>query len=260
MRTTEFGNSNNWRRISMRPVFVLIFAFFAVWPGVARAGDFEDANQLYDQGKFSEAKDHYEKLIETGAGSANAYYDLGNADYRLGSAGRAILDYERALVLNPHHPEAHANLKLLRDKNAAKLLPLSWNEQIAVNLSADTWVILAAVAGWVVLFGLVLIFTSRGGDNANRWALVFLAALVCAVAGASLWSIARDQDRAVITARQTEARLAPAESAGVAEALTAGSQVRVLSERGAWVYCELPGAGRGWVPDGAVERVRPGRS
>jgi hypothetical protein len=46
----------------------------------------------------------------------------------------------------------------------------------------------------------------------------------------------------------------------VAEALPAGSQVRVLSERGEWVYCELPGMGRGWIPDGAVERVRPARS
>jgi tetratricopeptide (TPR) repeat protein len=237
-----------------------MLALVAVSSGIARAGDFEDANQLYDQGKFPEAKEHYEKLIDSGSGSANVYYDLGNTDFRLGSAGRAILDYERALVLNPHHPEARANLKLLRDKNAAKLLPLSWNEQIADILSPDTWVILAAVAGWVILLVLVLIFTSRGRDNFNRWALAFLAALVCAAAGVSLWSIARDQDRAVITAQQTEARLAPAESAGVAEALNAGSQVRVLSVRGAWIYCELPGAGRGWVPDGAVERVRPGRS
>ncbi len=46
----------------------------------------------------------------------------------------------------------------------------------------------------------------------------------------------------------------------MAEALPAGSQVRVLSERGEWIYCELPGTGRGWIPDGAVERVRPAKS
>jgi tetratricopeptide (TPR) repeat protein len=244
----------------MRFVVALMLVILAVCSGVARAGDFEDANQLYDQGKFPEAKERYEKLIETGGGSANVYYDLGNTDFRLGSAGRAILDYERSLVLNPRHPEARANLKLLREKSTARLLPLSWNEQIANNLSPDMWVIFAALAAWVVLFALVLIFTSRGRDNSVRWASAFFASIICAMAGVSLWSIARDQDRAVITAQQTEARLAPAESAGVAEALTAGSQVRVLSERGAWVYCELPGGGRGWVPDGAVERVRPGRS
>jgi tetratricopeptide (TPR) repeat protein len=259
MRATDLKNALV-PKLLLRFVLALLLAVLAIWPGTVRAGDFEDANQLYDQGKFAEAKDHYEKLIESGSGSANIYYDLGNTDFRLGSAGRAILDYERALALNPHHPEARANLKLLRDKNAAKLLPLSWNEEIADLLSPDTWVILAAVASWVLLFALMLILTSRGRDNSIRWTVAFFAVLVCAVAGGSLRSVARGQDRAVITAQQTEARLAPAESAGVAEALTAGSQVRVISERGAWIYCELPGAGRGWVPDGAVERVRPGRS
>jgi tetratricopeptide (TPR) repeat protein len=232
---------------------------FGVSVSLVRAAGLEDANQAYDQGKFAEAKDGYEKLLESG-GNANVYYDMGNTDYRLGSTGRAILDYERALALNPRHPEARANLRLLRDKAAAKLLPLSWQEQLAAVLPPETWTILAAVAGWSVLFAFLLIFTSRGRDNFGRWALAVFGVLVCAVALVPLRSIARDQDRAVITAHETQARLAPAESAGVAEALPAGSQVRVLSIRGPWVYCELPGAGRGWIPDGAVERIRPGRS
>jgi tetratricopeptide (TPR) repeat protein len=228
--------------------------------GDLRAGEFEDANQLYDQGKYAEAKAGYEKLIESGQLGANLYYDLGNAEFRLGSAGHAILDYERALVLNPRHPEARANLKLLRDKNGAKLLPVAWNEQIAASLAPEAWAIVAAVSGWLNLFLLVLILTSRRRENSWRWALLVFSAMVGSAAGIALASIARDQDRGVILAKQTEARLAPAESAGVAEALTAGSQVRVLSIRGPWVYCELPGAGRGWVPDDAVARVRPGRS
>ena len=141
-----------------------------------------------------------------------------------------------------------------------KLLPRAWNEKMAAILPSQVWSIVAAVAGWVVLFGLVAVFTNRREDNLGLWCLLLLAVVVGAAAAGSLWSIGRDQTRAVITARQTEARLAPAESAGVAEALPAGSQVRVLSERGPWVYCELPGAGRGWVPEDAVERVRPERS
>ena len=42
--------------------------------------------------------------MDTGAGSANVFYDLGNTDFRLGSVGRAILSYERTLALSPHHP------------------------------------------------------------------------------------------------------------------------------------------------------------
>jgi tetratricopeptide (TPR) repeat protein len=224
------------------------------------ASEYEEATQFYDQGKFGEAKQSFEKLIDAGAGSANVYYNLGNTDFRLGAAGRAMLDYERALTLSPRHPEAQANLKFLRQQNGAKLRPLSWREKIAVNLPVNVWCIVAAVAGWVFVISLVVILRNPEREQIGLWAFSMLIVVVCAVAGVSLWSIARDQTRAVITAQQTEARLAPAESAGVAEALPAGSEVRVLSERGAWIYCELPGSGRGWIPEGTLERVRPAHS
>src|SRR5258708_3624899 len=192
-------------RRSLCWIVLLGVAMLGCWPAVGRAGEFETANQVYDQGKFAEAKEGYEKLIESGAGSANVYYNLGNADFRLGSAGRAMLGYERALALSPRHPEAQANLKLLRQQNGAKLRPLSWSERIAVNLPADAWSIVAAVAGWVVLFGLVLILTNRQRGNLGWWTLALLSAAVCAVAVGSLWSGPRDQTPAIVTAQQTEA-------------------------------------------------------
>ncbi len=248
------------RRSARRAVAVLLLALLVLLPAGSWAGDFETANQAYDQGKFAEAKGGYEKLVESGSGSANVYYNLGNTDFRLGSAGRAILNYERALALSPRHPEARANLKLLRDQSGARLLPRTWNSRAAALLPPQGWTLLAAVTGWSVAFGLVFLVTSRRDDKFGFWLLSLMSAAVCAAALVSLWSIARDQTLAVITAKQTEARLAPAESAGVAETLPAGSQVRVLSERGEWIYCELPDLGRGWVPEGAVERVRPVKS
>ncbi|MEP6671267.1 MAG: tetratricopeptide repeat protein [Chthoniobacter sp.] len=245
---------------TLRTIAALLLAVLALGTASSWAGEFETANQAYDQGKFSEAKGGYEKLLESGSGSANIYYNLGNTDFRLGSAGRAILNYERTLALNPHHPEARANLKLLRDQNGAKLLPRTWNSRVAALLTPQVWTMVASVTGWIFAFGIVWIVISRRDDNFGLWTFSLASALVCAVALVSIWSIAKDQTLAVITAKQTEARLAPAESAGVAEALPAGSQVRVLSERGEWIYCELPGLGRGWIPDGAVERVRPVKS
>ena len=103
-----------------RPFVALFFLLLAV---IVRAGDFEEGNELFDQGKFLEAKQHYENIVESGQAGANVYYNLGNADYRLGSAGRAILDYERALALNPRHPEETANLRLLREQSASRIPP-----------------------------------------------------------------------------------------------------------------------------------------
>ncbi len=75
--------------------------------------DFGKANQEYAQGHFKEAIAGYETLVRSGPLSANLFYDLGNAYFRTGDFGRAILNYKRALALEPHHPEAAANFVLL---------------------------------------------------------------------------------------------------------------------------------------------------
>ena len=224
----------------------------------ASSSDFEAANQAYDQGKFSEAKAGYEKLAEAAEWSANLFYNLGNADYRLGAPGRAMLDYERALALDPAHPEARANLAVLRKQTGARGRAAAWEDAVFVGQSLDVWTAVAAATGWLAIFGLALIFTSKRGEKSGLWLTTIAAVLVCAYAAGVLWWRGQESALAIVVAQQTEARLAPADSAGLAEALPAGSRVQVLSERGEWIYCVLPGAGRGWIPQQAVERVRLG--
>src|SRR5215210_1398695 len=77
---------------------------------------FAQANQQYSEGHFQEAIKSYDGLVASGQWSANLFYNLGNAWFRLGDFGHAILNYERALALDPHHPETMANLRLARDE------------------------------------------------------------------------------------------------------------------------------------------------
>ena len=120
--------------------------------------------------------------------------------------------------------------------------------------------IAASLTGWLFVFGCGLIATSTRAERGGLWLVTMIGVVGCSLSGTAVWMEFKNQALAVVTATQTEARLAPAASSGVAEALPAGSRVRVLSERGPWVYCELPGRGRGWVAQEAVERVRPERS
>lgn len=225
---------------------------------LADGGTFDAANRAYDEGKFSEAKVGYEKLVEAGEWSANLFYNLGNADHRLGAAGRAILDYERTLALDPAHPEARANIDVLRRQTGAKRRAAVWQDAVLGWRIADAWALAAAAAGWVALFGGVLLFTGRRGEKNGLWLATTAGALACAYAVAVLWWQGRESAAAIIVVQSTEARLAPADSAGLAETLPAGSRVQMLSERGEWIYCALPGEKRGWIPRPALERVRPG--
>jgi hypothetical protein len=75
-----------------------------------------------------------------------------------------------------------------------------------------------------------------------------------------MWRQHRERATAIVVVQSIEARLQPADSAGLAEALPAGSRVQILRERGEWLYCMLPGQKPGWIPRPAVERVRLGDS
>ncbi len=231
----------------MRGVSILIVFWIATFAGVLRADDFDAANQLYDQGKFGEAKQMYERLAGRGEWSANLFYNLGNADFRIGTPGKAVLNYERALALDGTHSEARANLKWLREQTGAKAPARHWWEYAYPALPGDVFAIIAAVSAWSAIFGVVR-------RKNSCWVIYKLLFAAYGMFGVVLSE--KERSLAIIVGKDAVARLAPADRASLAEPLPEGSRVRVLSERGEWIYCALPGGGRGWVAEGQLEKVR----
>src|SRR6058998_3445776 len=124
--------------------------------------EFAKANQEYAQGFFKEAISGYETLVRAGQWNANLFYDLGNAYFRTGDFGRAILNYERALALDRHHPEVTANLQIARDEARALELQPNRLERYLQFASANQFSVVAAAAVWLMIFGVAaLIFARR---------------------------------------------------------------------------------------------------
>src|SRR5712664_3499696 len=221
-------------------------------------GDFTKANQEYAQGHFKEAISGYEALVRTGQWSANLFYDLGNAYFRAADFGRAILNYERALALEPHHPEATANLQIARDEARALEMQPSWLERYLQFASVNQYTITAAVAFWIAALCLAaLIFARR--RSAAMVALLLVMLLVFAGAIFATWQLERGSKGsalAVVIGKDVQARLATADTANSILALPPGSEVKILSTRGDWTYAALPNSLRGWIPAKNAERVR----
>jgi tetratricopeptide (TPR) repeat protein len=147
--------------------------------------EFAKANEEYAQGHFKEAIAGYETLVRAGQWNANLFYDLGNAYFRARDFGRAILNYERALALVQHHPEATANLQIARDESRALELQPTRLERYLQSASVNQYSIGAAVAFWLGIFGIVaLIFARR--RSATLISLSILCLLVCAM---TVWAI-----------------------------------------------------------------------
>jgi tetratricopeptide (TPR) repeat protein len=220
--------------------------------------DFDKANQEYAQGHFKEAIAGYETLVRSGPLSANLFYDLGNAYFRTSDFGRAILSYERALALEQHHPEAAANLQIARDEARALEMQQNWPERYLQFANVNQYSATAAVGFWAGAFCIVgLIFTRR--RSARVIALLILSLSVFALAIFAIYEIdhgSKGRALAVVIGSEVQARLATADTANSVLALPPGSEIKILSTRGDWVYAALPNNLRGWIPAKSAELVR----
>jgi len=221
-------------------------------------GDFTKANQEYAQGHFTEAISGYEALVRAGQWSANLFYDLGNAYFRTGDFGHAILNYERALALERHHPEATANLQIARDEAHALELQQSWPERYFQFASVNQYSIAAAIAFWFAVFAMVMLVFRRR-RSATLVATLMFCLLVSAVAIYAAYTLERGSNGsalAIVTGKNVQARLATADTANSVLALPSGSEVKILNTRGDWIYAALPNNLSGWIPAKDAQQVR----
>jgi tetratricopeptide (TPR) repeat protein len=244
-----------------RSVHFAVWLLFAIGSSIASAqtaAQFAKANQEYAAGDFNSAVNDYEELMRGGQDTPNLFYNLGNAYFRKKDFGRAVLNYERALALDPHHPEAQANLRIARDEaRALELAPTKLEHSLGFA-TANQYVVVASIAFWVCAFCIVtLIFGRRRGRGLI--ALSILSLSIFAITIFAVWTLSRGKDTAnlaVVTAENADARLATADNANRVLTLPAGSEIHILSQRGDWIYAALPNNLRGWLPAKSAEHVR----
>jgi tetratricopeptide (TPR) repeat protein len=245
--------------MTSRTVVIFLCALGTVTSAFAQPDSkFNKANQQYAQGHFKEAITNYEALVHEGQWNANLFYDLANAYFRTRDFGRAILNYERALALDQHHPEATANLQIARDESRALELQPTKLERYLQFASINQYTMAAAVALWLGIFGIVALFFARR-RSATRMSLSIVCLLVCAAAVSAIYTLEKGSNGralAIVTGTDVQARLATADTANSVLALPAGSEIKILSTRGDWMYAALPNDLRGWIQTKNVEQVR----
>jgi hypothetical protein len=219
---------------------------------------FSKANQEFASGHFKDAIAAYEQLVYANQWSANLFYNLGNAYFRAGDVGHAILNYERALALDRHHPEAQANLQIARDEARALELTPAGAERFAQFADSNQYAIVAAIAFWIGLFCFAAWMFERRRSN-GKLVLAILCLLIFALTAAAIVVLengGRGGGFAVVTGNGVEARLATADNARSVLALPAGSEIKILSKRGDWIFAALPNNLRGWITAKSAEPVR----
>jgi tetratricopeptide (TPR) repeat protein len=201
--------------------------------------------------------DHYEQVIARSGYSAPALFDLGNAWLRSGRPGRAILEYERALVLAPGNPAIEANLAAARQR--AGVTPSMAGPWLtaARSVSFDSYLWLGLGALWVLCVALVLLCLNGRPRRLAKPLVLAAVVTLCASADAAAlcWS---DLYRAVVQGPAT-LRVAPAASAASIGGVRDGEVVWIQQRYAGFNLVRTAEGRSGWVSADSAMAVRESR-
>lgn len=237
-------------------------------PGAGRGEIFEQANAFYRDGDPAKALDGYLYLADLGIENGQLYYNLGNAYFRLGETGKAVLWYERALRYLPRFRDLKFNLEYVRntlvDEEFRPEPPggtLGFLAGLHNALNPRESLLLLAAALWLlgaVLAARMLIPLEwmRSALKAPAWTLAVLAALGVFSTGYKIYRLEFVRE-AVVMSPALNVATGPGGEFSTAFTLHEGTKVEVVQRDGDWVRIVLPGAAgfTGWAPAAGVETI-----
>lgn len=240
----------------------ILFQFVVcVWAcgGLVQAGVFDDANRLYEQGKYDQAIPLYENLLSSGYYSAGVLFNLGNAYFKNGELGRAIFEYRRARQIDPRDPDLQANLRFARDRVTGGLsIQPGWADRVLGWLTLNEVAVMTAVLFWAWI-ALASVVRWRPGWRASLRAYSSLLAFCFFVALGVLGLATRasGQNAAIVVTRQAVVRLGPLKESQESFMAPDGAELRLLARRDDWFQVADRAGRSGWI-DSEDVAVFPG--
>lgn len=216
-----------------------------------------EARKAYDAGRFEEALRLFGTYAASGGEGAEVRHNMGNCALRAGDLGRAVLEYRRALRLDPELEVARHDLEVVRALIPARKSPWQPPPWEAFLEGIPLWSLQGAVLGLLFLANLAFCVALFAGPGTPRRALagsVVTLVTAGAVAGGMLVYAGSvlPQRRPSVVVREAPVFGGPAAEGTPVDRLPPGSEVMLLKQAGDWRLV-LWGDGRGWVPAATVE-------
>lgn len=223
------------------------------------------ADSAYLDGNYGQAIELYESLLTTGE-SDELYYNLGNAYYKSDEIAKAILNYERALLVNPGFADAKANLKIARSKTIdnemeqPEIFFIVWIKEAMHGFSMNVWATGAIVAFLVLMVSLGLFFFSK----VILWKKIgfftglisLLLTLIFNLFASSLKSEQTRRNKAIVLTPSITVRSTPSENGTSLFILHEGHKVEIKDDSmREWKEICIENDKVGWVPAESIEVI-----
>lgn len=233
----------------------------------------------YEAGDYGRAVESFEHIVELGEVSADLYYNLAGAYFKLGQQytpgesrpfaggelGRAILNYHRALRLNPAMEDARYNLDIAVDyTNDTEAVPENFVVALWRSLrdmtTSNGWaemslVALALTLALVMLYLLAERSVLRKVGFFAAIAFAVVAVVAVALAISSRTAVMEDERAVVVYNGTTTVHASPNSASKRIREPMQGVTVWLLRERGDWTEIEFQDGEKGWIRTSHVEKI-----
>ncbi len=242
-----------------------VLLLLALLPLSASAITKQNADDEYNRGNFKQAIADYEELLGDHR-SADLYYNLGNAYYRADNLPRAIINYERALRLDPGNRDIRWNLEVANSKTIDKITPspefflARWWKAVVYLFGVDGWAVVSIVSVLLaLLLALVYLFGGRVGLRKTGFfgGVFFLLVFVLSNVFAYQQKSAIENHRgAVVVAPTVSVRTTPDANAQSSFVLHEGTKVDITDRQlKGWRGVKVADGRDGWVQESALEEI-----
>ena len=217
---------------------------------------FRKGNEAYADGKFLEAAGFYQEILRYGIEDSRVEYNLGNAAFKLGHLGEAILHFRRAALLDPTDDEIRGNLefaestrvdRIVRPDSAAAVRVLI---RLQHRIGPDRQALAALVLLWTVILVLSAGLVLPGRWKAwHGWTAAGLLLTTFLLAGSWWFTVSRLEPNhtAVVMAAEVNILAGPGENNATLVVAHEGLDLKIRSVRDNWIQVALPDGLTGWV-------------
>lgn len=233
-----------------------------------RAGNLTkaSADSAYMENKYLDAIDIYEAVLKEKGESAEIRYNLGNSYYKADNIAKAILNYEKALLLAPGDEDIRANLEIARAKTvdkeevAVEFFLTSWFSSIRNVATSDQWAG-TGIAAFILMLAAIALYCFSKKVSLRKAGFFSAIVLLVVTVSANIFAYQQKSrltahDQAIITAPSVTVRSTPSESGTELFVIHEGHKVTIkdgsMSE---WKEISIGNNQVGWVLSSTLEII-----
>jgi tetratricopeptide (TPR) repeat protein len=226
---------------------------------------FNAANRQYKEEKFDDAIEMYQKIQSRGYVSAALYYNIGNAYFKMRKYPKAILYYERSLLIEPGNINTKYNLSKARMYNIDKIDEIPeiifkrWSYKIFNILTSNSWSIISVLTFLVSLFLLLVYFLSMRLSlkkiSFYTAVILLLISMISFYCAYEVKSAITKNNAGIIMSPTVTVRSSPQSTGTNLFIIHEGTKVYIIGRLDNWYEIRLGDGKQGWLLASDMEAI-----